>query len=250
MNAAWTRFGAVEDGPAAPNAVAVTKDLEALVRAAVAAVEDETMGVDDGGWPHPARICPHGGTRSRAGAAEDAFRRVVIARAFFRRLQALGARLRLVIDEIGLDLLVLGEEGVHIYDQVANHRETQHRLDGNVRANIFHEQLAGEPVASVDAHRIGAADAVRAGASKCQGAVLFPFDLVQNVQEPVFAVSLDSEVLPVGLRARIRLVALDLHMDGVDAIRGSHTLSSSRMYVDQREREQHVPPAPPRESSI
>src|SRR5690242_3171311 len=122
-DAARTGLGAVEDRAATPDAGAVAEDLEPLGAAAVAAVEDEAVRVDDGGWPHPLGVRPDGGTGTGAGAAEDALGRLVVALALLRRLPPLGARLRLVVDQIWLDLLVLGEEGVHIHDEIADDRE-------------------------------------------------------------------------------------------------------------------------------
>src|SRR5579859_2558196 len=78
-DAARAGLGAVEDRAAAPDAGAVAENLQPLGAAAVAAVEDEAVRVDNRGWPHPLGVCPDGGARASAGAAEDALGRLVVA---------------------------------------------------------------------------------------------------------------------------------------------------------------------------
>ena len=66
---------------------------------------------------------------------------------------------------------------------------------GRSLREVLDEDLAGEPVDAVDAHRVGAADAVRAGASQRKRRVLEPLDLVETVQEPVHGLGPDGVVL-------------------------------------------------------
>src|SRR5664280_2784584 len=80
---------AVEDRAAAPHAVLVGQDLEALVRALVARVEDEAVGLDDRGRTDVVRLGPERRAGRRAGGAQDAFRGVVVAGPLLRRLAPL-----------------------------------------------------------------------------------------------------------------------------------------------------------------
>ena len=70
---------------------------------------------------------------------------------------------------------------------------------GLLEVEVLEQRLAGQPVAAVDAHRVGAAHAVRAGATERQRAVLLPLDLVQGVEHAVGAVGADRELVPVRL---------------------------------------------------
>src|SRR5919109_5424759 len=70
-------LGAVERGPAPEHPRPLAEDLESLPGSPVAGVEDEAMGVDDGGRSHVGVIPPEDGAGGGAGGAEDAFRGVV-----------------------------------------------------------------------------------------------------------------------------------------------------------------------------
>ena len=58
LDVARAGFGAVECGAAGPYAGALVQNLQALRRGPVAAVKDEAVGIDDGGWPHVFSVCP------------------------------------------------------------------------------------------------------------------------------------------------------------------------------------------------
>ena len=64
--------------------------------------------------------------------------------------------------------------------------EADHGLDVMVTllAELLHQDLAGEAVAAVDAHGVGAADAVGAGATVGQRAVEMPFTL-RHVEDAI-----------------------------------------------------------------
>ena len=58
LDAAWAGIGAVEGGTAAPYAFFVVENLEAHVSTFIAIIEDETMGVDDGGGTEVLAVSP------------------------------------------------------------------------------------------------------------------------------------------------------------------------------------------------
>src|SRR6476646_4409067 len=66
VDAARAGLGAVVDRAAEPDTVAVAQDVEAVGCGSVAAIEDEAVGVDDGGRAYPLRVGPHGRARPRA----------------------------------------------------------------------------------------------------------------------------------------------------------------------------------------
>ncbi len=168
LDPARTGVGAVEDRPAAPHAVLVGQDLEPLVGALVPGVEDESVGVDDGRRPDVLGLRPERRAGRRARGAQDALGRVVVALALGRGLEPLALRRRRVVDEVRLDALELVEEPVHVDDEVLDHRQAGQRRDGDATpAELLDPQLAGQPVAAVDEHRVGAAHAV--GARPAEG---------------------------------------------------------------------------------
>ena len=77
-DATWAGVGAVEDGAAAPYAVALAQDSESLGGTLVAAVKDEAVRVDNRGGSNPVGIAPDGRAGAGTGTAEDAFCALVI----------------------------------------------------------------------------------------------------------------------------------------------------------------------------
>src|SRR5215469_15181127 len=73
------RLGAVERGAAAPDALPLVEDLQALLGGVVAAVEDEAVRVDDRGRAEVLPVGPEHRARGGAGGAQDALGRVVEA---------------------------------------------------------------------------------------------------------------------------------------------------------------------------
>ena len=215
LDAARAGVGAVEDRPAAPHAVLVGEDLQPLVAALVARVEDEPMGVDDGRRSDVPGLGPERGARGRARGAQDALRGVVVALALRRRLDALPFGRRRVVDEERLDALELVEEPVHVDDQVLDDRQPGQRRDGDPPpAELLDAQLAGQPVAPVDEHRVRAAHAVGARAPEGQRPVLLVLDPVEQVQDAVhLRVALDLVGLPVRLLVALGVEAEDAQID-------------------------------------
>lgn len=58
----WAGIGAIKNGPAAPDAIAITENLQAFGRALVTAIKDKTMGIDNGRRADPVGISPDGRT--------------------------------------------------------------------------------------------------------------------------------------------------------------------------------------------
>ena len=164
---------------AAGHADGLADDLQALGGGLVAAVEDEAVRSHERRRAEVIVAGPEGRAGGGAAGAQDALGGVVEALALLGALQALLAvgGQRAVVDEVGQDLLVVVEEGFHIHDQVLDHLQAQDRLDGDLVAQVAHQGLAGQAVPPVDAHRIRAADAVRAGAAEGKRAVLIALDL-------------------------------------------------------------------------
>ncbi len=108
------------------------------------------------------------------------------------------------------------EERLHVDDEVLLERKALDRFDVDRLADveILDQGLAGEPVAAVDAHRVGPADAVRARAAERQRAVLLPLDLVQRVENAVGRVHLHVVVDPARLVVDLGVEAPDDERDG------------------------------------
>src|SRR5687768_5225155 len=98
LDPAGAVLGAVEGGAAAEDAALVAQELEPQLAAAVARVEHEAMGVDDGGRAHVAVVAPEDGARGGARRAQDALGGVVEPLAVLGGLQALAIAGLLVVD--------------------------------------------------------------------------------------------------------------------------------------------------------
>src|SRR4051812_5342126 len=72
-------FGAVERQSTTPYSESVIQDSQTLGASAIAAVEDEAMGVHDRRGANEPPVCPERRTGSRTRGAKDAFRRVVVS---------------------------------------------------------------------------------------------------------------------------------------------------------------------------
>ena len=120
---------------------------------------------------------PERRARRRAGGAQDALGRVVVALPILGRLDAarVPARRPSAIRN-GMHAAVLGEEVVHVDDEVLDDRQPGQRRDRDLAAQLVDADLAGQPVAAVDQHRVRAAHAVGARAPERQRAVLLPLD--------------------------------------------------------------------------
>ena len=84
------------------------------------------------------------------------------------------------------------------------HLQAEQRLDGDVRADIAHQGLAGQHVAPVDAHRVRAAHAVRARTAERQRAVVVALDMLQQVQHAVVLVGFQRVRLVVAASVLLR----------------------------------------------
>ena len=87
------------------------------------------------------------------------------------------------------------------------------RRDGDLPAQLVDADLAGQPVAAVDEHRVGAAHAVGARAAERERAVLLVLDRVEQVEDAVLRVGLDGVALPVRLLVALGVVAEDAQVD-------------------------------------
>ncbi|MBG9890996.1 hypothetical protein ABE10_31580, partial [Bacillus toyonensis] len=218
LDATGARLGAVEGRPAAPDALLVVEDVETDVCRVVARVEDEAVRVHDGGRAEVLSVGPEHRAGRGARRAEDALGGVVEALAIGDRLGALLALLRgRTRDEERLHLAVRGEERLHVDDEVLLQRQALDGLDvdrlGDVQ--VLDQRLARETIATVDAHRIRTADAVRTGPAEAQRAVDLPLDLVQRIEHAVGRVHLDVVVHPVRFGVDLRVEPSDDEGDQV-----------------------------------
>src|SRR6184192_61641 len=88
LDASRTGVRAVERRAASEDPGLLREDLHPFAARLVAGIEDEPMGVDDGGRPDVALVAPEHRARGGARCAQDAFRRVVVPVAILRRLSA------------------------------------------------------------------------------------------------------------------------------------------------------------------
>ena len=65
------------------------------------------MGIDESGRLAPFWVAPGNGARPGAGSAENALRAFIVPHTLFWRLQTLVSGGGLIVDQVGLDLLIL-----------------------------------------------------------------------------------------------------------------------------------------------
>ena len=199
LDATRACIGAVEGGAAAPHTFLVVQHLEPLLEAGIATVEDEPVRGHDRCRTEVLTVRPVNRARSGARSAQDALCGVVEASAIVGRLQTLAGGLVAFGDQEGKDLSVGREERLHVDDHVLLEGQALDRLDGDRLADVqvLDQGLARKAVAPVDAHGIGSANAVTAGAAESQGAVEFALDLLQRGEDSIGGVERDRVVLPV-----------------------------------------------------
>src|SRR5690606_29108218 len=100
LNPARAGVGAVEDGPAPPDARLLVQDAQPFTGALVAAVKDEAVGVHDRGGPHEVLVCPRDRAGGGAGGAQNALGRVVEPETVLGALQPLAGTGRVVRDQV------------------------------------------------------------------------------------------------------------------------------------------------------
>ena len=76
------------------------------------------MRIDDGCRPDPCWVAPGYGARTGAAGAENAFRTLLIPGVLLWCLEALGEWRGLIVDQVRLDLLVLGEKRLQVNHEI------------------------------------------------------------------------------------------------------------------------------------
>ena len=201
---------------AAKQPVRVFEIVETLARGFVARVGDEPVGLQQSrGADKLVGIPPERRAGRRAACAQDALVEAVQLLAIRRRLQTLLLGRRRVVDEVGLDRVVLLEELAHVDDEVTDDRQTGQRAQLDRLFQFLQVRDAGEPVLAVDVHRVGAAHAFAAALPERQRIVdrFHPYQRVE--QHPVVMVERDVVFLDVRLRILAGVVAVnaEFHQD-------------------------------------
>jgi hypothetical protein len=198
----------VEGGVTARDARSLTDDVQSLGGRLVAAVEDKAVRRHQRGGTEIIVTGPERRAGGGATRAQDAFRGFIEAGALFDALPALlpVRGKRGLVDEIRQDLLVIIEERVHVHDQVFDDLQAQQRLDGDVIANVAHQNLAGQIIAPVDTQRIRAAHAVRARTAEGERAIVIALHLFEQVEHAVGLFPFEGVFLVVGFRVHFGVV--------------------------------------------
>jgi hypothetical protein len=110
--------------------------------------------------------------------------------------------------------VVLLEELRHVHDQVADDRQARQRTQRDRLLQAVNVGQAGQAVLAVDVHRVGAAHAFAAGTAEGHRVILGTQADQRVEQLLVGRLELDRDVLHVGLLVLVRIVAVDLEMNG------------------------------------
>ena len=163
LNLTRTSHRAVESSVTTGKSAGLADDLHALGSGFIAAVKNEAVRRDQRSGAKIIVTAPEGWTGGGAGRAQDALGRFVEACPLFGRLEALFSirRERAFVDEIRKHLLIVIEERFHVHDQILDNLQAEQWLDGNFVADIAYQSFASQMIASVDAHRVRSAHAVR-----------------------------------------------------------------------------------------
>src|SRR3954447_13580157 len=87
--------------------------------------------------------------------------------------------------------------------------KSDQRLDCHLAAKIAHQDLAGQPVAAIDAHGVRTADPMSAGSAIGQCSVLRPLDLIEGIENAIRTLDLNVVIPENGLHIDFRVVSLD-----------------------------------------
>ena len=101
-----------------------------------------------------------------------------------------------MIDKIGQDLFVLGEEGLHIHHEVLDYGKCRERLQGDGFREILHECLARQTVSPVNLHGTGPAYAVATGLSECKASIQSVLYLHKAVKQSLIRFHMQDEFFP------------------------------------------------------
>ena len=146
---------AVHDGVAAEQAVGVFQVVQALGGGFVAAVGDKAVGLQQASRADKlVRVPPKARAAGRAAGAQDALVQAIELFALFGALQALFLRRHVVVDQVGLDRVVLLEELRHVHDHVADHRQAGQGLEHDGTGQGAHIGQTGQAVFAIDVHRV------------------------------------------------------------------------------------------------
>ena len=173
---------------ALPDPVLARVLVEPLGLGRVARVADEAHPLRERLRPEELRVRLHRVALGDAAAAVDAERLLVDHVHPLLRDPVLLAVLRLVVArlQVRLHRLELRPEGIHVDDEVLDHRQVAHRRDhrhvAGVR-DVVHPHLAGEHGAAVHPHPAGAADHHPAALAVGERAVVAVLDDVEAVEE-------------------------------------------------------------------
>src|SRR5262249_48543016 len=217
---------AVEAVRAVVDAVLVLGEvLEALSVLGVARIADEAVSLGQGSGADEQWIDLHRQAIRDAGAALDARHRLGDINHVLVRHDVLALGHRLLVDQPGRDSLdLLPVDRVHVDDQVADHGDVAHRLDGydlglfvgriptlTVAAfgRFAKVRVTRESGLAVHPHAARPADRLLTRAPDPDRAVRVVLDLQDRVEHGLGLGHVNGVLVPVGAVARVRVVAAD-----------------------------------------
>ena len=201
---------------AVPDAVLVVVVVQARDIGLIPGIADEAHSLGERGRAEELRIGLHRVALGDAAAAHDAERLFVDHVHLLLRDDALLLeRLLVARIEPRLHPSDLPPEGIHVDDEILDHRHVPHRRDHRHVTglrDVVHARLAGKDGGTVHAHAAGAADHHPAALAIRERAVVLVLDDVEHVEERHPVGRLDLVALQL-LLTGLRVVAPDLQRD-------------------------------------
>ena len=156
LNLTRTSHRAVESSVTTGKSAGLADDLHALGSGFIAAVKNEAVRRDQRSGAKIIVTAPEGWAGCGAGRAQNTLGRFIEAGPLLGRLDAFFSirRERAFVDEIRKHLLIVIEEGFHVYDQILDDFQAEQRFDRDLIADITHQSFTGQMITAVDAHCI------------------------------------------------------------------------------------------------
>jgi hypothetical protein len=207
----------VHDGMASIQLEGIVQLCQTFVSGSISGILNPTIGLHEhGGSQILVGIPPVGRACRRTASAKDTLVHAIQFGAILLCLQVFG--LTFGLGMFGLQPrfngTILFVEISHVWNQIFNDVHVRKRVDlGSLLGVITNVGETGQGVGTVDVHGAGSTDSLAARSAKCQGRILFIFDLDESIQDHGSTfIEVDGVGAQVGLLALFRIPTIDFEV--------------------------------------